>query len=204
MEKGYATHSSILGLPWWLRWSRICLQCGRPGFELWVGKIPWRKERLSTPVFWPGKFHGLYRPWGRKELDTTERLSLHFKLQRLEGPGHNHPTILLCQQSPQASFSLHHHLRCSLQGIFLSPLTLPTRQGLLKVTSGSMTWSLTGSIKFTQFCLQAVSYKDVLTLSWYLVYTYSISIVLNLFSQKWETGSFKMPTQSHSREKTLP
>ena len=23
-------------------------------------KIPWRRERLSTPVFWPGEFHGLY------------------------------------------------------------------------------------------------------------------------------------------------
>ena len=31
--------------------------------ETWVqslvGKIPWRRERLSTPVFWPGEFHGL-------------------------------------------------------------------------------------------------------------------------------------------------
>ena len=26
----------------------------------WVGKIPWRRERLPTPVFWPGEFHGLY------------------------------------------------------------------------------------------------------------------------------------------------
>ena len=22
-------------------------------------KIPWRRERLPTPVFWPGEFHGL-------------------------------------------------------------------------------------------------------------------------------------------------
>ena len=41
-----------------------------------VRKICWRKERLSTPVFWPGQFHGLYSPWGCKELDMTERLSL--------------------------------------------------------------------------------------------------------------------------------
>ena len=26
-------------------------QCGRPGFAPWVGKIPWRRERLATPVF---------------------------------------------------------------------------------------------------------------------------------------------------------
>ena len=51
-------------------------------WETWVQslgrEIPWRRERLPTPVFWPGEFHGLYSPWGRKELETTERLSLHF------------------------------------------------------------------------------------------------------------------------------
>ena len=45
-------------------------------FDLWVGKIPWRRERLPTQVFWPGEFHGLYSPWGCKESDATERLSL--------------------------------------------------------------------------------------------------------------------------------
>ena len=46
------------GLPWWLRWWRICLQCRRPGFDPWFAKMPWRRERLPTPVFWPGEFHG--------------------------------------------------------------------------------------------------------------------------------------------------
>ena len=40
------------------------------------GRFPWRRERLPTPVFWPREFRGLCHPWGRKELDTTERLSL--------------------------------------------------------------------------------------------------------------------------------
>ena len=48
----------------------------RPGFNPWVGKIPWRRERLPTPVFWPRELHGLYSPWGSKESDMTERLSL--------------------------------------------------------------------------------------------------------------------------------
>ena len=47
-------------------------------FDPWVGKVPWRKQRLPTPVFWPGEFHGLSSPWGCRELDTTERLSCHF------------------------------------------------------------------------------------------------------------------------------
>ena len=88
-------------------------------FDSWVGKIPWRRDRLPTPVilgfpggsagkefasnagdlglipglgrspgegkgfptplFWPGEFHELYSPWGRKELDTTEQLSLSMR-----------------------------------------------------------------------------------------------------------------------------
>ena len=61
----------------------VCLQCWRPGFNPWVGKIPWRRKWQATPVLLPGKFHGWrnlvgYHPWGRKESDTTERLNFHF------------------------------------------------------------------------------------------------------------------------------
>ena len=42
----------------------------------WVAKIPWRRERLPTPVFWPGELHGLHSPWGHQESDITECLSL--------------------------------------------------------------------------------------------------------------------------------
>ena len=60
---------------------RMCLQCRRPGFDLWVGKIPWRREWLPTPGFLPEEFHGQrrlagYSPWGRRESDTTEGLTL--------------------------------------------------------------------------------------------------------------------------------
>jgi len=42
-------------------------------------RFPWRRERLPTPVFWPGEFHGLHSPWGREESDMTERL-FHFSV----------------------------------------------------------------------------------------------------------------------------
>ena len=50
-------------------------------FNSWVGKIPWRREQLTTPVFWPGESRGQkslagYSPWGHKESDTTKRLLL--------------------------------------------------------------------------------------------------------------------------------
>ena len=57
----------------------IHLQCSRSGFDSWIGKIPWRRERLPTPLFWPGECHGLYSLWGCKESDTTERLSVSLR-----------------------------------------------------------------------------------------------------------------------------
>ena len=55
---------------------RICLHCGRHGFDPWVGKILWRRDRLPTLAFWLGEFHGQrspagYGPWSCKESDLT-------------------------------------------------------------------------------------------------------------------------------------
>ena len=36
------------------------LQCRRPWFDSWLGKIPWRRDRLLTPVCCLGESHGLY------------------------------------------------------------------------------------------------------------------------------------------------
>ena len=56
----------------------VCLQCRRPWFNPWVGKIPWRRERLPTPVFWPGEFRGLYSPWGRRVRHNWVTFHFHF------------------------------------------------------------------------------------------------------------------------------
>ena len=39
---------------------------------------------LLTPVSWPGEFQGLSGPWGHKESDTTEQLSLNHSYSNLE------------------------------------------------------------------------------------------------------------------------
>ena len=47
--------------------------------ETWVRSLGWGdplEKRKATPVFCPGEFQGLYSPWGRKESDTSELLSL--------------------------------------------------------------------------------------------------------------------------------
>ena len=100
LEKEMATHSIVLawripgtgepgGLPSmgshrvghdWSDLAAAAAQCGRPGFNPWVRKILWRRKWQPTPVLLPGKSHGWrslvgYSPWGRKELDMTERLN---------------------------------------------------------------------------------------------------------------------------------
>ena len=63
--------------------------------ETWVRPLSWEdpleKGKATTPVFWPGEFHGLYSPLGRKESDMTERLSLSLfttKQGSEASPGH--------------------------------------------------------------------------------------------------------------------
>ena len=78
-----------IGYPLQYSWASFVAQLVKnpPGFDPWGGKILWRRERLPTPIFWPGEFHGLYSPWGCKESDMTEQLSLslfHFLSRHLD------------------------------------------------------------------------------------------------------------------------
>ena len=49
---------------------RIRLQCGRLGFDPWVGKICWRREQAPTSVFWPRELHELYIVHGVAKSQT--------------------------------------------------------------------------------------------------------------------------------------
>ena len=80
---GISSAGEDIGYPLWCPWASLVAQLLKnPSAmqETWVqslvGKISWRRERLPTPVFWPGEFHGLYSPRGPKELDRMEQLSL--------------------------------------------------------------------------------------------------------------------------------
>ena len=55
----------------------------RWGFDPWIRKISWWRKWQPTPVFLPGKAHGQrsfmgYSPWGRRELNMTEQLSIQY------------------------------------------------------------------------------------------------------------------------------
>ena len=70
----------VCRLPRWQSGKEPTCQCGRhkrPGFDSWVGKISWRRNWQSTPVFLPGESRRQrrlagYSPWDCKELATIE------------------------------------------------------------------------------------------------------------------------------------
>ena len=62
------------------------VQCGRPGFNPWVGKIPWRRKWQPTPVFLPGKSQGLRSLAGyRVGHDWATSLSLLGSVLKMRG-----------------------------------------------------------------------------------------------------------------------
>ena len=94
-------------------------QCRGPRFNPWVRKISWRREWQPTPVFLLGEFHGQrslagYSPWGHKESDTTEwlTLSLSFQPCLLRTPCSPSVDGLLLQGSAAVCCSLCHTLFC--------------------------------------------------------------------------------------------
>ena len=64
-----------------------------------------RKQWQPTPVLLPGKSHGRRSlvgcsPWGRTELDTTERLHFHFLFSCI-GEGNGNTLQCSCLQNPR-------------------------------------------------------------------------------------------------------
>ena len=76
-QKLSCCHDAYLGFPGGSD-SKESAWMQETGSNPWVGKIPWGREWLPTPVFWYGEFRGVYSPWGLKELDMIERRSHHF------------------------------------------------------------------------------------------------------------------------------
>ena len=65
----------------------------------------WRRQWHPTPVLLPGKSHGRKKlvgcsPWGRWELDTTERLHFHFSPSCI-GEGNGNPLQCSCLENPR-------------------------------------------------------------------------------------------------------
>ena len=88
------TQVSSHWLPRWLTGTESACQCRRsrrPGFDPWVGEIPWRRKLQPAPVFLPGIFHGQrslvgYSPWGLEVSDMIECACTQTTLVLCSGP----------------------------------------------------------------------------------------------------------------------
>ena len=72
-------YSPVLHQVFWASSVKSHLQCGRPGFDPWVRKIPLRRAWQPTPLFFPGESPWTEEPgglqsMGHKKSGMTERL----------------------------------------------------------------------------------------------------------------------------------
>ena len=74
----------------------ICLQCRRPGFNHWVRKIPWRRDRLPTTVFlgFPGSSAGKESTCNVGDQGSIPGLG------RSPGEGYSYPLQYSCLENP--------------------------------------------------------------------------------------------------------
>ena len=84
-----------------LYWTYWISECNFTVVSIWRQRRQWH----PTPVLLPGKSHGRRslegcRPWGRWELDMTERLHFHFSLS-CTGEGNGNPLQCSCLENPR-------------------------------------------------------------------------------------------------------
>ena len=77
----------------------ICQNC------FCIYSLHWRRQWHHTPVLLPGKSHGWRSlvgcsPWGREELNTTERLYFDFSLSCM-GEENGNPLQCSCLENPR-------------------------------------------------------------------------------------------------------
>ena len=81
--------------------------------ETWVGKTHWRRQRLPTPVFWPGEFHivhGVTKSWIQLSNFHFHPIATHFYFQAtftFSLSSDNSLALLLLLLYKRLSFSLH-------------------------------------------------------------------------------------------------
>ena len=81
---------------------KICLQIRRPQFDLWVRTIPWRRDRLPTPVFlgFPGGSDS------RESACNVGNLGSIPGLEKSSGGGRGNLLQYSCLENPHGQRSL--------------------------------------------------------------------------------------------------
>ena len=122
---------------------RICLQCRRPKFDSWIGKI-WRREWQPTPVFLPGESHGQRSLGGYSSAKSRTRLSDNtFTFKGISG------AVVFCSKKVLTQSSSRPPGRNRRTGEAASVLgaegALGCVSSALPVAGGSLSWPFHGT-----------------------------------------------------------
>ena len=85
----------------------------------WVGKIPWKREQLPTPVFWPGEFHGLQSMGSQRVGHNWETFTFtfHSKVPIIglneEWQNHFYFNVSKCKKM-ESMHSQHHFIKINI------------------------------------------------------------------------------------------
>ena len=110
----------FMGLPRWLSGKEPACQYKRHGFDPWVGKISWKRERQPTLVFWTVQSIGSQRVGQASDFHITLRFILHSLDFVAQGSELNILSIL-CLRNPAAATSKFKSIPIAL--IFPKPQT---------------------------------------------------------------------------------
>ena len=115
------------------RGSAVCLQCRRPWFDPWVGKIPWRRDRPPTLVF----LGFLDSSVSKQSACNVGDLGLIPGLERSPGGRHSNPFQYSCLENPYGQTSL---VGCSLWGHKELDTTEQLSLSLQETYKGNFVW----------------------------------------------------------------
>ena len=145
------------GLPWWLRWQRIHLQCRRPRLNPWVRKIHWRREGNPIQYSCLKKFH-----WQRSLAGNISSVQYNSVTQSCLTPCNptdcSMPGSPIHNQLPETTQAHIHQVGDAIQPYHpLSLLLLPSI--FSSIRSFPMSWFFASGAKVLEFQLQHQSFK---------------------------------------------
>ena len=184
------------GSPWWLSWETICLQCGRPRFNPWVGQIRQRRKWQPTPIFLPRKSHGQrslvgYSPWGHFLLLTAPHITLsHCNNLNPDTflPSVNNNVLHNCLTLTKHLLTPHDNLQEILLGI--SDFSWFTDDSYLKDNNGKYCTQYTITTSFN--VVEATS-LPIATLAQIGIYTFTCAFTTLTKPQKEPIHLFHLP-----------
>ena len=143
----------------------ICLQCRRPWFDSWVGKIPWRRNRLPIPVFlgFPGGSDGRESVRNEGDLGLIPVLGRSprgrhgnpLQYSRLENPMDRGAWWAIV--SPQSCKESDMTEQLSTTSSYLSFRELTMMPGLCLVPAGAGVHPVQPSVHLTPFTFAAMN-----------------------------------------------